>query len=157
MHTLTYKEVDAADEEVLFQLFSSVRAEELDMQSWDPVLRTRILRLQFDAQHSGYRQQFPDAAERLVFRDGAPIGWVIVDKSRQYLQGVDIALVSDERGKGIGTGIIRALQDEAVAEGTPMRISVRRGNGRAISLYKRLGFREVGETDEHLLMEWQKE
>jgi hypothetical protein len=35
----------------------------------------------------------------------------------------------------------------------PVRLGTFRVN-RAVNLYRRLGFREVGKTDTHILMEW---
>ncbi len=157
MDTLTLKDFEPGDEAVLFQLFSTVRSEELGMDGWEPELRDKMLRIQFDAQRRSYRELFPHADERLILRDGSPIGWVIVDRSRPELHGVDIALVADERQQGIGTRVIQALQDEAAAGNRPMGITVQRRNVRALALYRRLGFRAIRDTEAHIVMEWSRD
>lgn len=154
MATLTLKNLETGDEAALLRLYATVRGEELGMDHWEPELRDRMLRIQFDAQRLSYREQFPHADERLILRDGSPIGWVIVDRSRAELHGIDIALVADERSRGVGTRVIQALQEEAAAANGPMAITVLRQNVRALALYRRLGFRETGGTETHIVMDW---
>jgi ribosomal protein S18 acetylase RimI-like enzyme len=149
-------ELVRVDEATLFQLYTAVRAEELGMQAWDPELRALILRFQFEAQRRGYREQFPAADERLILRDGEPVGWIVVDRSGPGLHGIDMALLPAERSRGIGTGVIQALQAEAASENRPMVLTVQRGNVRARALYVRLGFRVVTEADVHTVMEWRR-
>ena len=149
-------EIAEVDEAALFQLYTAVRAEELGMQAWDPELRDQTLRFQFEAQWRGYRDQFPGADERLILRDGTPVGCVIVDRIGPELHGIDMALLSGERNRGIGTQVIRALQAEAAAESRPMVLTVLRSNVRAHGLYVRLGFQVIRETDVHTVMEWQR-
>jgi len=156
MDTLTFKDAGADDRTQLFQLFASVRADDLGMHTWEPALRDQMLRLQFEAQRRGYLQQFPDADARLILRNGSPVGWVIVDRSDAGLRVVDIAILSSERCQGVGTRVLRALQEEAAAEDRPVTLSVMHLNVRALELYLRLGFRAVGETDLHTLMEWRR-
>jgi ribosomal protein S18 acetylase RimI-like enzyme len=145
-----------SDDAALFQIYTAVRAEELGMGEWDPELRNQVLRLQFEAQRRGYRDRFPAADERLILRKGSPIGWVIVDRSGRELHGIDIALLAEERSRGIGTSVIRALQEEAAAASRPMMITVQRLNVRALGLYVRLGFQVIRETDLHMVMEWRR-
>ena len=155
MRALTLEMV-RADEVALFELYTAVRAEELGMRGWDAELRNQMLRFQFEAQRRGYREQFPGADERLILRDGSPIGWIIVDRSGTELRGIDLALLPEERNKGVGTRVIRTLQEEAAAESRPMVLSVLTHNVRAFGLYVRLGFRVTSETDTHTVMEWRR-
>jgi ribosomal protein S18 acetylase RimI-like enzyme len=150
---ITFTDV-GSDESVLFALYSAVRADELGMESLDPALRSQILQFQFEAQRRGYREQFPAAERRLILRNGSPIGWLILDRSGSALHPVDIAIVAEEKGRGVGTGVIRSLQDEAGAEKRPVVLTVLRTNDRAMALYLRLGFRVIEETQTHRLMEW---
>jgi ribosomal protein S18 acetylase RimI-like enzyme len=155
MDTLTLDMV-RAEEVALFRLYTAVRAEELGMQDWEPELRHQMLRLQFEAQRRGYREQFPAADECLILRDGSPVGWTIVDRSGPALHAIDIGLLSGERNRGVGTRVIRGLQQEAAAGNRPMVLSVLTLNVRALGLYVRLGFRAIGETDTHTIMEWRR-
>jgi hypothetical protein len=62
MSALELKDIGPDDEVVLFQLFTTVRSEELRMDHWDPDLRTQMLRLQFDAQRCGTESSGPTSA-----------------------------------------------------------------------------------------------
>ena len=142
------------DEAVWYELHAAIRAEELAMETWDPALRTQILRQQLDAQRQSCRERYPDADERLILRGDTPIGWVVVDRGGSELRIIDIALVPEARRHGIGTLIVRDLQQQAAIDERPMRLEVLRGNVRARALYERLGFRTTGETDTHTSMAW---
>jgi GNAT superfamily N-acetyltransferase len=142
------------DESLIYALHAAVRAEELGMQGWEPALRDRILRQQFDAQRHSYRDQYPGAVEHLILRGDAPVGWLVIDRGGPALLGLDIGLVPDARRQGIGTLIIRDLQQQAALEARPMRLDVLRLNVRARSLYERLGFRATGQSSTHTTMEW---
>jgi len=157
MSTPEVKDIGPDEETTLFRLFSAVRSQELRMDHWDPGLRTRMLRLQFEAQRRGYREQWPNVCERLIVCDGAPVGWLIVDRSGLVLRGIDMAIVPESRSLGIGTRVIRALQAEAAGSARPFSIAVLRSNVRARELYLRLGFVVTGETDLHTLMEWRQD
>lgn len=157
MTTLTYKNVGESDDALMFRMYAEVRAGELGMGEWDAALREPLLRQQYEAQRRGYAEEHPAADHRLIERDGKAIGWVIVERRGDALFGVDIALVAEERSRGTGSAVIRALQEEAAAAHCPMIITVLRTNLRAIALYRRLGFRASGENETHVLMEWRDE
>lgn len=153
---LAFKDIRPGDEGQFFELFAAVRGEELGMERWDPQMRNEMLRFQFDAQRRGYREQCPTADERLILRGGAQIGWVIIDRSGPAVHCVDLAIVSGQRNKGVGTQVLRALQEEAATGNRPLLLTVLRTNARALALYARLGFRVIGETDVHAVMEWRR-
>jgi ribosomal protein S18 acetylase RimI-like enzyme len=152
---ITLKALEADDEAVLFQLYAAVRSTELGMESWPAAQRDAMLRFQFTAQRRGYRDQFPYMSERLILRGAVPIGWVIVDGSdRRKLHGIDIALLAEARQHGLGTRVMRSLQEEAAAGNRPFEIVVERRNERALAFHRRLGFRTIRETEVHTVMEW---
>ena len=155
--SLALRTIGSEDEAVFLELFSVVRSAELHLGTLDIAARAPLLRAQFEAQRRGYREQYPHADERLILRDGVPIGWVIVDRSGTDLRGIDIALRPDAQGNGLGTAIIQSLQREAADTGRSMVISVQRFNSRALDLYRRLGFWPTGETDVHITLEWNRQ
>lgn len=155
---ITLQDLRPGDEPRLFELYMAVRSEELGMQGWPEEMRNRVLRTQFDAQRRGYREQFPGLDEQLVLCGGAPVGWVVVDRSSsRELHGIDIALLTEARQQGVGTRVMRSLQEEAAAGNRPMVIVVERRNARALAFHHRLGFRAVGDTEVHRVMEWRQD
>ena len=66
---------------------------------------------------------------------------------------MDIALLPEYRGAGIGTWIMRNLLDEAPGAQKPVTLHVEPYN-RAVRLYQRLGFHVVERRGINLFMEW---
>ena len=64
-------------------------------------------------------------------------------------------IVADCHNNGIGSLLIRDLLERAETSGRAVVLNVIRGN-RATSLYRRLGFRVVGEDREKLRMRWEQ-
>jgi ribosomal protein S18 acetylase RimI-like enzyme len=126
---------------------------------WDQVplpadMLTRIMEQQFHAQTQGYRAAYPRARLEIIMVDTAPIGRLATDRGIDALHLIDIALVPDRRGQGIGGAILRALMDEATAAGTPVTLQVARDNLAAQRLYHRLGFVATAENDTHFTLGW---
>jgi ribosomal protein S18 acetylase RimI-like enzyme len=67
---------------------------------------------------------------------------------------MDIALVPEVRGRGIGTALIRALIEDAAGRGAIVTLNVEPFNP-ACRLYERLGFRTVEADAANLFMSWQ--
>jgi ribosomal protein S18 acetylase RimI-like enzyme len=151
---IAFTRASKSDEAALFDLFCRVRTRELDAASWDEHLRAATLRLQFDAQRRGYRQQWPDCETRMVLVGNALAGWVVVDLAGPALHLLDIAVAPESRGQGIGARIVRALQDEASRAGRPLVLTVLRTNLPAVRLYSRLDFQVVRADEMHLGLEW---
>ena len=143
-----------ADVATLFGMYVDVRGRELELTDRPREQRDRLLAWQFEAQRRGYREQFPAAERRFIMWDGVAVGWIIVDRSGAEICCVDIALVERARGLGIGSHVLRGLQHEASTAGKPLTITVRRANIGAFTLYQRLGFRVIAQTDLHARLEW---
>jgi ribosomal protein S18 acetylase RimI-like enzyme len=157
MNTVTVRPITAESETARFRIFAEVRAEELGLSDWSAEEREPLLRMQFNAQRSGFQAAYPDADESLILLDGRPVGVLVVDRNGPSIHLVDIAIAIEAQGLGIGTQIVVGLQDEAHARARPLTLSVLRTNVRAMALYAHLGFQVVGQTDTHHLMEWRRE
>jgi ribosomal protein S18 acetylase RimI-like enzyme len=139
------------DRDFLLEVYASTRTEELAVVPWDDDQKKTFLRMQFVAQDRAYRGQMPDASYDIVVVDGVRAGRFYVDRRAEEIRIVDIALLPDHRGSGIGTELLRAILDEGEASGKPVTIHVVEGNP-ARALYERLGFREIGGTGVHVLL-----
>jgi len=145
--------VVSSDREFLCRLYASTRQEELAPVPWSEPEKEAFLRLQFDAQDRHYQEHFPAAAFQIIELDAQPIGRLYVDRRADEIRLIDIALLPEFRGAGIGTALLMELIDEAAAAGKPLRIHVERFNP-ALRLYQRLGFRPLEEHGVYLLMEY---
>ena len=86
----------------------------------------------------------------IVQADGTDVGWVVLAELPDAIQLVEIMVLPELRGKGIGSEAIRGIPAEGKG---PLRLTVNRMNPGAIRLYERLGFRRAGEDDVHFFME----
>jgi ribosomal protein S18 acetylase RimI-like enzyme len=131
--------VEADDREFLYRVYASTRIEELAVVDWNDAQKEAFLREQFEAQDLWYRQHYARASYEIVEVDGRPAGRLYVHRGGNEIRIVDIALLPEHRGNGIGTAILRDLVDEADADGKAITIHVERFNP-ALRLYERLGF-----------------
>jgi len=151
--SLTTRPATAEDEDFLFTLYASTREGELALVDWGPHERQAFLRLQFAAQRQDYERRFPGADHRIVLRDGRRVGRIFVARRPEEIRLVDIALLPEHRGAGIGTWLLREVLDEAEREGLPVRHMVWKGNPAALRFYERLGFAVVEDDGMYELME----
>lgn len=103
----------------------------LQLDAWDEPMRRAMIRRSFKA-----------ADSRIITLEGRDIGWIQVTERDADYNLAQLQILGDYCGRGIGSRIIRDLQDRAVREGRTVSLSVVRTN-RAIALYLRLGFRMI--------------
>lgn len=141
------------DAELLYRIYAGTRADELSAVPWDDRAKESFLRQQFAVQSAAYAQ-YDGGSHQVVLLDGAPVGRLYLARRAAEILIVDIALLPEHRGAGIGTALLQDVLDEAAAARKRVGIHVVREN-RAVALYERLGFRPVGEHGMHLRMEWE--
>jgi ribosomal protein S18 acetylase RimI-like enzyme len=137
------------------QVYASTRAEELARTDWNDAQKAAFCHQQFTAQDAHYRQHYPGAQFSIIERGGVPAGRLYVARWEKEIRIMDIALLPEHRGAGIGTRVLRELQDEARAAGKALSIHVEKFNP-ALRLYERLGFRPKEDKNVYLLMEWRE-
>ena len=146
-----------ADVPFLRRLYISTRWEELaPVTDWTDAQKIAFLESQFAAQRHHYLGHYADAAFDILEAGGVPAGRLYVDRQAGTLLIVDVALLPEWRGRGVGTALIEAVFDEARHAGKEVSISVEKFNP-AQRLYRRLGFREYAEDDVYWFMYWSPE
>lgn len=144
-----------ADHEFLVGLYGSTREEELSQVAWAPGQLEAFVRMQFAAQDTEYRRHNPHGSFDVVEVDGRPVGRLIVDRRPADIRVVDVSLVPQARGAGIGTRLLEDLIEEARATGRIVSIHVEAHN-RAAGLYARLGFAVAADLGVYRRMEWSR-
>ena len=140
------------DGELLYLVYASTREEELAVVPWDGPTKEAFLRMQFAAQDSYYRANWPNASYDLIVSGNEALGRLYVDRDAETWQVLDIALLPQYRGMGVGTQLLGDILTEATEVAKPVQIYVERFNP-ARHLYDRLGFKQIGEQEIYLLME----
>lgn len=141
------------DESQLYALYVSTRQEEMVHWGWSPEQQEAFLRMQFRAQRLTYQAQHPQAVHQMILVDEEPAGRLMTARTSHAWILVDIALFPRFRGNGIGTALLRSLQEMAASAGLPISLHVQKSNP-AQHLYRRLGFEQQGEDDLYLAMQW---
>lgn len=136
---LIIRNADDGDQEFLRRLYASTR-DDLRQLAADPAFVDSLIAMQQNMQAAGYRNAYPDAEYLLLEHHGEAVGRMIIHASPEEVRLVDVALMPQARGKGLGTALLRALQRSAARQELPLRLSVHRSNMRARRLYASLGF-----------------
>jgi len=137
----------------LAALFASTREGELALVPWTAAQKEAFLDGQFKAQRHHYRTYNSDCAFDVIAQAGAPVGRLYLESGRRRLHIVDITLTPARRGRGLGTAILTALQDNGRMSGRAVGIMVEKFNP-AMRLYRRLGFTDVVDHGVYQEMEW---
>ncbi len=115
------------DLESLFDLHRTVfRSHIEEIWGWDE-----------EWQRSRFRQEFDSSVTSVVQVAGRTVGYVqtVVDANQLYLQ--NIALHPEVQRQGIGTCLVKRLQQDAVERNVPVNLSLFRTNPQAVNFYER--------------------
>lgn len=137
----------------LFQVYASTRFDELAPLGWSDEQVGVFLAQQFAAQQQHYQIHFADAAFQVILVDGKPAGRVSVARREAAFLIVDLALLPQYQGAGIGTRLVCDILAEAERLGKPVQLHVEKEN-RAVGLYRRLGFSPVADRGLYWFLEW---
>jgi ribosomal protein S18 acetylase RimI-like enzyme len=140
------------DRDFLFRLYASTRVEELRPFGWNAVQQEAFLRMQFNAQQQWYLATYAAAENQIIEKDHEAIGRMIVLREPGTCRLLDISLLPEHRGQGIGGELIRALIKECGELGAVLKLQVLNTNP-AKRLYTRLGFIKTGEDQIYMQME----
>lgn len=150
---VTLRATTDADREFLVGVYGSTRDEELSQILWPEGQREAFVSMQFDAQDADYRRNNAAGSFDVIEVNGRPAGRLYVDRRLDDIRIVDVALLPEFRGAGVGGRLVTELMDEAAASRRKLSIHVEIHN-RAIGLYTRMGFVEVAEHGLYRRMEW---
>ena len=150
--TVTLRDTRPEDQVFLLEVYATTRAEEMALAPWTDEQREAFVRMQFNAQDSYYRAQFPTASYQIILDDGKQIGRVYVLRAEEEIMILDITVLPQHRSRGIGTGLVRELLVEGAKTAKPVRIWVEHFNP-SLRLFERLGFSRIQEDGFNCLME----
>ena len=127
----------------MLELFASAR-DEFKMLMADESQLAALMSMQFNFQQQQYQDGYPDATDNIILLHQEPIGRMFVHESDRVVTLVDIALLPEYRGRGLGKHLLDDLLTHAASAKKPVRLHVLKTNP-ARKLYQRLGFQAVSE------------
>ena len=150
---ITLRPTTPEDQEFLFRVYASTREDELARVDWDEVQKERFMRMQFDAQDTYYRENYPGYEFQVILADGHPAGRLYLHRRPAEIRIMDIALLPEFRRQGIGTELLHKVLAEGDTNKLAVTIHVERFNP-AMNLYARLGFRLAEDKGVYCFLEW---
>ncbi len=150
---ITLRPAGPDDEPLIFELYASTRAQEMTLVPWSDEQKRSFIRMQLTAQQDHYKQKYPKADHEIILAHGKPIGRLYVARLDDEIRIVDIVLLPEVRGNGVGTQILETLLAEGKMTGKIIRIYVESFNP-SLKLFQRLGFVEAEQHGIHVLLQW---
>jgi ribosomal protein S18 acetylase RimI-like enzyme len=149
---ITLRTTEVGDDALQLRVYASTRADELALVPWSREQKEAFVAQQFAAQTAHYARHYPQMSADVILVDGEPAGRLLVARLDDEILIVDIALLPEHRGAGVGTALLHDVLAEADAAGKRVAIHVERFNP-ALRLYERLGFSIAEDQGVYLLLE----
>ena len=127
------------DEPFVADLYAETRHTELAPVPWNETQKHFFLRSQFALQRDYYRQHYKGAEFLVIVERDTPIGRIYLHQGHDEIRLMEIALIQQRQGCGIGTRLVGALGELANDDDCELTLHVERDNP-AVRLYQRLGF-----------------
>ncbi len=114
-----------------------------------------LIEFQYQAQSLDYEKNYPLVSNNIVLFNAERVGRLIYSTEHGDLHIIEMAILTEFRGRGIGTKLFRWFFDESRRSGLPIRFYVEKGNP-AFRLYRRLGFEVVADVNTHFQLAWKQ-
>jgi GNAT superfamily N-acetyltransferase len=155
--TVSLRPESIGDKPFLHRLITETLALELGASAWPEPMRIHLLQIQFAARRHAGLASHPGSQSWIIEADGAPAGWLVQAVMPHETRIVEIMVLPELRGQGIGSAALQAVIAKATGA---VRLKVNETNSAAIRLYERLGFRRIEQDELQWLMEhsgeWQR-
>jgi ribosomal protein S18 acetylase RimI-like enzyme len=134
-----------ADRNLLQRIYESTRTAEFLAAGFDTKTIQDLLATQFAMQDEYYRRHYPKARFDMVLAGETAIGRLYHDWSGGEARVIDIALLPEYRGAGVGTRLMKTVVAEAARRSMAVGLYVEIDNP-VKAFYRRLGFAAIGEN-----------
>lgn len=103
-----------------------------------------------------FQSAWSGSSHEIISFNGQDCGYFSMEETDNSIELHELVLLPKFQGKGIGTKILNEVIEKAKAAKLPVHLQVLKEN-KAADLYRRMGFKENGETDTHFQMELSSE
>lgn len=155
---ITLRSVRSTDEAFLLRLFRTFRNDIDYAIGLSEAEKTTFIQQQFTAQRRSYQHKYPDSSPKLILVNNARAGRIWIARLKDQIRLVDIMVLPAFQNQGVGSSLIRQLQEEARVTERPLRHMVHTTNWDALRFYQRHGFsQQPSPVPTHLAMVWHPE
>lgn len=144
--------VEPVDEKLLIEVYASTRAEEMARVPWSQEQKDAFVRMQFLAQKNHYAAEYPEASHDIICFDSQAVGRLYMDRGQEKFHILDITVLPQFRGSGVGSTVLKQILAEAGRKGKPVTIYIESFNP-SLRLFGQLGFERLTEDGFQLLMQ----
>src|SRR4051812_47823733 len=120
--SIRYRPITEDDLPFLRALYATTRDQEMAVAPWTDEEKRKFLHEQFEAQRRHYERYYTAGVFLVIEKDGRDIGRLYFDRADNDWCLIDIALIPEVRGGGIGTMLVRELMEQAAEAGKPVTL-----------------------------------
>lgn len=140
---LRLREANADDSEFAYQTKKSAFREYVEkVWVWDE-----------DEQRQLHQRRFASQDFQVIQVSDIDVGILTIVRQPDCVTVNQMFILPEHQSRGIGAACIKRIIEDAAVSRLPVRLQVLKVNKRAATFYQRMGFRNTGETDTHILME----
>ena len=106
-----------------------------------------------EEQRQLHERRFASQDFQVIQVSGIDVGILAIVRQPDCVKVNQMFILPEYQSRGIGAACMLRIIEDAVTSELPVRLQVLKVNSRAVAFYQRLGFRSIGESDTHVLLE----
>ena len=131
--------VEEKDAAFIEAVYRTTREAELNLTNWSEHQKKAFISMQLTAQLTEYKTKFPDASFQVIIYNKKDAGRFYTSENENEIRLLDITLLPQFRGKGIGKHLLQRLMQRSNKVKKKIALHVIASNP-ALKLYQRSGF-----------------
>lgn len=133
-------------------VYRSTREQELKLTNWPEQQKKAFIVMQSMAQLADYKSKHPSALFQVIVYKKKDAGRIYTVEDGSGIHLLDITLLPEFRGKGIGTFLLKSLIKKSIIVQKKITLQVDPANP-ALYLYLKLGFTRTSIAERRYVME----
>ncbi|OPY59817.1 MAG: Acetyltransferase (GNAT) family protein [Pelotomaculum sp. PtaU1.Bin035] len=142
------------DEPFIFSIFIGSRPDLEWISGINKDVKDSLISQQFRCEQEQMLREYPEGDFRIILLDGEPVGRLCVHRGMDVFRIINISLLHEYRGRGIGGKLIAGIQEEAREAGKRVSLQVAWYNSATRALYEKMGFVVIEDAGVCCEMQW---
>ena len=137
-----------------FALFAATRTPEMAAMPIDAKAKDFLMRAQYRSMTESCRREYPNARSEIIELEGRPVGRLVTDVGDACVTYVDIAILPEAQGRGLGRRVMLNALEEPRRLGLTAQVSVLMHNAASLRLCESVGFVRTQKSPPFVRLEW---